>query len=197
MTASYYGAALLLSIPFTSMAQPAPPDSSAGPRRHLLTVHTLHIASPFVAAVGYEALVRSRWSVRASLGGTRDTYRYTSYYIDAAGYIVPGTGQSHRTHLLADASLNYYLQARKPALLGWFVGAGFLTAFTHIKDKDLIAPARTYRELAARPILRAGRHWALGRRWLVDTNVAVAIWSDPDRVVFLQEFIAVGAGYRF
>jgi len=200
MTANCYGAALLLLFPFGSIAQSPSPDSSAvSPRRHLLTVHTLHLASPFVPALGYETRVRSRWGVRVSLGGQHDSYRYNSYYIDANGVLATGTAKESNLSLYTDISLNYYLQARKPALIGWFVGAGFLTAFNHDRytNGDPAYGSKTYRHIAARPTLRAGRHWALGQRWLLDTNVGVVIWSDPYRGLYVEELIGVGAGYRF
>jgi hypothetical protein len=195
-----YSASLLLSIPFGSLTHPAPPDSSAvSARRHLLTAHTLHIASPFIPALGYEVVVRPRWGVRASLGGAHNTYRYNSSYVDANGMLTSGTREYRSTDVLLDASFNYYLQSQKPALMGWFVGAGIITGFSHFRVTDDDPAYRSYsrRHVAARPFLRAGRHWALGQRWLLDTHVGVAVWTDPNRLVFLKEFIGVGAGYRF
>ncbi|UOG73411.1 hypothetical protein MTX78_14895 [Hymenobacter tibetensis] len=197
MNAKHYGAALLLLFPFGSRAQS---DSIAvSPHRHLLTVHTLHIAAPFIPALGYEARVRPRWGGRVSLGGRSTSYRYNYPYADANGLIVTGTTKYRNTELLADASLNYYLQGRKPELMGWFIGAGIIAAFSRnqFTSDDLTYRSGTHRSLAARPIVRAGRHWALGQRWLLDTNVAVVVWSDPDRMVYLKEFIGIGAGYRF
>ena len=202
MFTSYYSAALLLALPLTSIAHPAPPDSSAvTPRHRLLTVSTFHVWSPLIPSLGYEALVRPRWGVRANLGAhhASERYTYTSSYNAGYGTYTIGTRQYRQTVLAADVSLNYYLQARKPALLGWFAGVGVITVFSHSRytDDKPAYESITYRRVSARPTLRAGRHWALGQRWLLDTNVAVAIWHDPGRVVFLQEFIGLGAGYRF
>jgi hypothetical protein len=195
-----YSAALLQSIPLASMSHPSPPDSSAvAARPHLLTGHTLHLGSPFIPAAGYEAIVRPRWGLRASLGGRHASKRYTYSSTDSNGRTAIGTTEFRFTDLLVDASLNYYLQSRKPSLTGWFVGVGLITAFNHtrIAEDNPAYRSHTHQEVGARPTLRAGRHWALGPRWLLDTHVAVAIWADPARVVFLKEFIGLGAGYRF
>ncbi|UOQ68817.1 hypothetical protein [Hymenobacter volaticus] len=60
MTTLHCSIALLLSVPLASVAQPAPSDSAPAPR-HLFTLHTLRIKSPFIPALGYEVPVWSRW----------------------------------------------------------------------------------------------------------------------------------------
>lgn len=195
-----YGAALLLATPWESTAQPTtPPDSTVTPRRHLLTLHTLHIAEPFIPALGYERRVWTRWGVRASLGGESYYYRYNYDEFDVNGIPYRVSGHSRSTTLFTDVSLNYYLQARKPTLVGWFVGGGVITAFNRWRTKrDGPNPSsRTSHYFEMRPILRGGRHWALGQRWLLDTNVAVAISSYKAQPLAIKEFIGVGAGYRF
>jgi hypothetical protein len=193
-----YRVALLLSMPLGSMAQSTLPDSSAVSRRHLLTAHTLHVAAPFIPALGYEALVRPRWGVRGSLGVERDGYRYQSSYTEA-GMRVTGRSEYRYTGLLADASLNYYLQAQKPALMGWFVGAGFVTEYSYSRLTNTGGPfpSETRRHFAVRPLLRGGRHWTLGQRWVLDTHVAVAPWSRTNRPLYVKLFTGIGAGYRF
>ena len=47
------------------------------------------------------------------------------------------------------------------------------------------------------PLLGGGRHWALGQRWLIDTNVAIAMASYRTQRVAVKEILGVGADYRF
>ncbi|MDF7814188.1 hypothetical protein [Hymenobacter sp. YC55] len=198
MTTLWYSA-FLLAIPFGSRAHSLPSDSTAAPRRHLLTLHTLHIVSPLIPALAYEVPVSSRWALRASLGGDHNSYRYTFNYYDDMGVLVSGSTRYRYTGLIADVSLNYYLQARKPALLGWFVGGGVLGAFSRrqVTHDNTGFASRTSHDFLVRPLLRAGRHWALGKRWLLDTHVAVAVSSYPTQRIALNELLGVGAGYRF
>ncbi|UOQ68818.1 hypothetical protein [Hymenobacter volaticus] len=115
------------------------------------------------------------------------------------GVLIAGTAHYRYTTLYTDASLNYYLQARKPTFVGWFVGVGFIAAYAYrrVTNDNPQYPTRTSHDVAVRPLLRGGRHWALGQRWLLDTHVAVAISSYPTQRIALNEFIGVGAGYRF
>jgi hypothetical protein len=199
MSTFRYSAAFFLLIPLASVARSAPPDSTVASRRHLLTLHTLHIRTPFIPALGYEASVRPRWGVRASLGANHNSNRYSSSYYNAAGLLIVGTTHYRYTSLLTDASLNYYLQARKQALIGWFVGVGFIAGYTYrrVTNDSPSFPTRTSHDVAVRPLLRGGRHWTLGQRWLLDTHVAVAISSYPTQRIALNELLGVGAGYRF
>ncbi len=48
----------------------------------------------------------------------------------------------------------------------------------------------------------AGRHWALGRRWLLDTHLAAEFYTqrqyDTNRLgVFAEATLGLGVGYRF
>ncbi|MGY2134875.1 hypothetical protein ACW9KT_21775 [Hymenobacter sp. HD11105] len=193
------GAALLLALPRLSTAATPPitPDSLA--RRQLLTLHTLRLTSPFTPALGYERGVGSRWSVRASLGGDHARQRSRFSGLDPTGTPITFSTQFRTTDLIADASLNYYLQARQPSLIGWFVGAGLIGAYSHSRaiQESPTAASSTSQDVQVRPLLRAGRHWALGQRWLVDTHVAVAVSIARRPRVALTEFIGLGAGYRF
>ncbi|WP_143436523.1 hypothetical protein [Hymenobacter crusticola] len=193
-----YGA-FLLALPLGNAAHPTTPDSTAAPHRHLLTLHTLRISSPFVPALGYEAPVRPRWSVRTSLGGYHNSYRYSYNTVDETGTLHGPISRRYRsTTLVVDASLNYYLQGSKPALVGWFVGAGLRTGLqrTRITDDGILAFSPTLRVLSVRPLLRAGRHWALGQRCLVDTHVGLLVSSYRTQRVSLVRVIGVGLGYR-
>ena len=195
-----YGAALLLALPRLSTATPVLlPDSTAPARRQVFTLHTLRLAAPFTPALGYERGVGARWSVRTSLGADQERLRSSYSGPDQTGTPITISTQYRYTNLLADVSLNYYLQARKPSMIGWFVGAGLIGAYSHtqVRQESPTASSRTYQDVQARPLLRAGRHWALGPRWLLDTHVAVAVSISRRPWVALTEFVGLGAGYRW
>ncbi|MGY2134889.1 hypothetical protein ACW9KT_21845 [Hymenobacter sp. HD11105] len=195
-----YGAALLaLPLPSLATTPALLPDSTAPIRRQVFTLHTLRLTSPFTPALGYERGVGARWSVRASLGGDHARQRSRFSGPDPTGTPITFSTQFRTTDLIADASLNYYLQARQPSLIGWFVGAGLIGAYSHSRaiQESPTASSRTSQDVQVRPLLRAGRHWALGQRWLVDTHVAVAVSIARRPRVALTEFVGLGAGYRF
>ncbi|WP_324672160.1 hypothetical protein [Hymenobacter sp. GOD-10R] len=189
-----YSGAFLLALSPGSAAHSAAPDSTAATHRHLLTLHTLRVNAPFLPALGYESQVHPRWSVRTSLSGQRNSLNYSYNTIDETGTIHGPISRRYRsTTLITDVSLNYYLQGSKPALVGWFVGAGLRSGLqrTRITDDGAVAFSPTFRALSVRPLLRAGRHWALGQRWLVDTHVGILVSSSS-----LERVIGVGVGYR-
>jgi hypothetical protein len=120
-------------------------------------------------------------------------------YQDMAGAVINVSTNYRYSRLTAEASLNYYLQAHKPALIGWFVGTGLVAGATrsHTTEAGTYPFSQKFSGLQVRVALRGGRHWALGQRWLLDTNAAVEATSYRSRPLALNKMLDLGIGYRF
>lgn len=198
--------ALLLVAPLARAASYcSPPDSTVVSRSRLLTLNAPQSnGGSVLPLIGYEWSIHPRWGVRALLGYEYENRRSGYTYYDPDGTTLTVTTRYRYSGLVAKASLNYYFQTRKPALVGWFAGAGLLTRAyrSRIDEESSFSFSDTNTGLAVRPILMAGRHWALGRRWLLDTHLAAEFYTNRNnfnnrRDLYAEATLGLGVGYRF
>jgi hypothetical protein len=198
--------ALLLVAPLANAASYcSPPDSTVVSRSRLLTINAPQSSRGSVwPTIGYEWGVRERWGVRTLLGYEYNEYRISYTNSDLDGNIETFSTRYRNSALMAKASLNYYFQTRKPALVGWFAGAGLL-ARVHYDRRNQESPFSSSEKntgVAVRPIVMAGRHWALGRRWLLDTHLGAEFYTlrnynTNGRALYADATLGLGVGYRF
>jgi hypothetical protein len=196
---------MLLAAPLANATSYCtPPDSTVVSRNRLLTLNAPQSSGgSILPTIGYEWSLHPRWGVRTLLGYEYNEYRSGYTYYDPDGTTVDFTSRYRRIGLLAKASLNYYFQARKPALVGWFAGAGLLArAYRNRVDQE--SPFQSSEKnnvLYVRPVIMAGRHWALGRRWLLDTHLGAEFYIQHyranRRALFADATLGLGVGYRF
>lgn len=204
MSSLWIGALLLAAPLANAAAYCSPPDSTVVARNRLLTINLPQSSGgSLFPTIGYEWGVHPRLGVRTLLGYEYNQHRSGSTYYDPDGSTQTFSYRHRYSGLLAKASLNYYFQTRKPALVGWFAGAGLVArAYRSRTDEDGPIPfSNTNNGFRVRPIVMAGRHWALGRRWLLDTHLGAefSTWYRyrNKRRLHVQETVGLGVGYRF
>ncbi|GAA3940987.1 hypothetical protein [Hymenobacter algoricola] len=203
MTTFFLGALLLGALP--AAAQPIQPDTTMTRRPHSLKLGGQTSSSGLLPTLSYESQLRPRLSVQASAGysarATRHAYnvRLTSTGVTSDSY----TQQQNR--LTAGAQLRYYFQGQKPALLGWYAGAGLAGVYSHARVRPDSAAAIVRSQVQLQPQLRAGRQWAVGPRFLLDTFLGFdlvqyadyAFVAQPRRHLDLNPVFGLQAGYRW
>ncbi|RAK70080.1 hypothetical protein DLM85_04300 [Hymenobacter edaphi] len=192
-------------------AAPAPP----APRQAL----KLGVFSSETIGLSYERQLAPRYSLQAALGGW-----FTGYdggrgfvYDSAYSYYIPTQRFRARGHRLAlTAQVRRYLQPPKPALAGWYVGAGaqLLGQWTRYRFDDGHTERRRRREQALQ--LRLGRQCQLGPRFTFDASLGpeLVVGTEPryaynsntglyaptaERYFYARPSfgLALQAGYRF
>ena len=196
----WISAALLLASSATNAASfSSPADSVMALHHRLFTLSTPSLKASWLPTLAYEWQVRPRWSVRTAIGYDYESRASSYSYVNLNGELVSTSSCFSYKSLLANTTATYYLQAKKPALIGWFVGAGLSTGITHsdFRQESPVVSSRKGYDFLLRPLVRAGRHWALGPRWLLDTSVNVEFASGSTRILFLNSWFGLGLGRRF
>jgi hypothetical protein len=114
-----------------------------------------------------------RYSLQGSLGYWTNSYRTGGawFVTDSAYYPISSPYRARWHRVALTAQLRRYLQARKPALVGWYAGAGlqWLGEWTHYRYEN----GPTSRGFWHQPTLqlRIGRQCQLGPRFTFDFNL--------------------------
>ncbi|GAB3832845.1 hypothetical protein [Hymenobacter jeollabukensis] len=179
-----------------AVAAPAPP---ATPRQAL----KLGLFSSETIGLSYERQLAPRTSLQASLGGWFNGYDGGRGFVYDSAYFYPVPLQRYRARrqrLALTVQLRRYLQPTKPALAGWYVGAGaqLLGQWTRYRFDDGHTERNHYHEQNLQ--LRFGRQCQLGPRFTFDVGLGpeLVVGTEPRYVYNANTgFYALGSERYF
>ncbi|KAA9339856.1 hypothetical protein F0P96_04365 [Hymenobacter busanensis] len=187
------------------------PTEAPAPRTHALKLglQSSELNSD-LPTLSYEWLIAPRLSTEATIGYDGYTHRGGADYFTDAG-VIRYQASSKVRRVAAFGQARYFLQASKPALIGWYVGAGLQARYEHartnhsqsgdgIEDQHVTT---TYNSFKVNPQFRVGRQWALGRRLSLDTFLSLDVSrpkrlaGDPTSALRFTPGLGLQLGYRF
>ncbi|MCC3159064.1 hypothetical protein LJ737_17610 [Hymenobacter sp. 15J16-1T3B] len=162
--------ALAALLPLAGLAQATAQVTAPAPPRQALK---LGIYSNETAGISYERKLGPRYSLQATAGYWTAAQRGArSFGLDSTSGLAVLQDQFQRRSQRAalQVQVRRYLQAQKPALIGWYAGVGAQLRGHWTRYRyDAGRTERAFRHEQALQ-LRIGRQWQLGPRLTFDAN---------------------------